>query len=569
MQNTIFHVAANETLGVVRDFANAKTIAAPTLVRGVEVCLKMRLFAKREGMEPYPIESLADIATWQWAMDNDFSESTTYKLVGDNANIAVSQVTENFDGEEHTYTEISIPMPGMNTVELSTWLGSEKTRNGLHGELLGIDVHGRHVFILQVENFTVRNRITSAGNPTDIPSEYMTIPQIEALFCAKLEVQLSEDGGEWTTVEPEAGVESSQNYRWYRFRNSSVGSVWSDALPLLIGPRGYTGTLHVGTVTQEEVARVENVGTEHDAVFDFGLPKGDKGDAATITVGTVTTTPAGTSATITNAGTANDAVFNFTVPKGDKGDKGNTGNAATFTLGDVMTGQPGTDVIMSNSGNSYAAILNFTIPRGEKGEKGDRSTVQTGTTTTGLPGTQASVINTGTEQNAVFSFTIPRGDQGECSYLYTAWAWDANGTGFSLTPTPDRKYRAETFLTEHRPVTEADFAGSTWVKCLGDDGATIGAVAVTDTTTIVPGVSRIVFENATVRLGSENEAIISFPAAGVSPDEAFNSFFMIREELVSQRSGGGSSGGNVGIIQNSAIVYNEPSATDNTQSTWY
>jgi len=313
MQNTIFHVAANETLGVVRDFANAKTISAPTLVRGVEVCLKMRLFAKREGMEPYPIELFDGIATWQWAMDNDFSESTTYKLVGDNANIAVSQVTENFDGEEHTYTEISIPMPGMNTVELSTWLGSEKTRNGLHGELLGIDVHGRHVFILQVENFTVRNRITSAGNPTDIPSEYMTIPQIEALFCAKLEVQLSEDGGEWTTVEPEAGVESSQNYRWYRFRNSSVGSVWSDALPLLIGPRGYTGTLHVGTVTQEEVARVENVGTEHDAVFDFGLPKGDKGDAATITVGTVTTTPAGTSATITNAGTANDAVFNFTV----------------------------------------------------------------------------------------------------------------------------------------------------------------------------------------------------------------------------------------------------------------
>jgi len=30
MQNTIFHVAANETLGVVRDFANAKSATPPT-----------------------------------------------------------------------------------------------------------------------------------------------------------------------------------------------------------------------------------------------------------------------------------------------------------------------------------------------------------------------------------------------------------------------------------------------------------------------------------------------------------------------------------------------------------
>ena len=45
MQNTIFYVAANETLGVVRDYANAKTATPPTLMRGVEACLKMRLFA--------------------------------------------------------------------------------------------------------------------------------------------------------------------------------------------------------------------------------------------------------------------------------------------------------------------------------------------------------------------------------------------------------------------------------------------------------------------------------------------------------------------------------------------
>ena len=35
MQYTIFYVAAYETLGVVRDNANAKNATAPTLVRGV------------------------------------------------------------------------------------------------------------------------------------------------------------------------------------------------------------------------------------------------------------------------------------------------------------------------------------------------------------------------------------------------------------------------------------------------------------------------------------------------------------------------------------------------------
>lgn len=33
MQETIFYVAAGETLGSVRDFANAKSASPPTLVR--------------------------------------------------------------------------------------------------------------------------------------------------------------------------------------------------------------------------------------------------------------------------------------------------------------------------------------------------------------------------------------------------------------------------------------------------------------------------------------------------------------------------------------------------------
>lgn len=50
--------------------------------------------------------------------------------------------------------------------------------------------------------------------------------------------------------------------------------------------------------------------------------KGDKGDAATIQVGTVETLEPNQKATITNAGTANNAIFNFGIPKGAKGEPG-------------------------------------------------------------------------------------------------------------------------------------------------------------------------------------------------------------------------------------------------------
>lgn len=66
MQETIFYVAAGETLGAVRDFANAKSAAPPTLVRGVSALLRMRLSAHRDGLEPYPLEALDGIVRWQW-----------------------------------------------------------------------------------------------------------------------------------------------------------------------------------------------------------------------------------------------------------------------------------------------------------------------------------------------------------------------------------------------------------------------------------------------------------------------------------------------------------------------
>ena len=166
------------------------------------------------------------------------------------------------------------------------------------------------------------------------------------------------------------------------------------------GGSGTAATITVGEVTTGDEASVTNSGTSTNAVFDFVLPKGDKGDpgqdgadgaAATIVVGNVTTGDAGTDVQVTNSGTTNEAVFDFVIPKGEKGDKGDQGEQgpvgadgapgadgadATIEIGDVTTVDSTEQAVVENVGTATAAILNFSIPKGEKGDKGDPFTIK-------------------------------------------------------------------------------------------------------------------------------------------------------------------------------------------------
>lgn len=104
----------------------------------------------------------------------------------------------------------------------------------------------------------------------------------------------------------------------------------------------------------------------------------------------------------------------------------------------------------------------------------------------------ASVTASGDNTAKVFSFSfgIPKGTDGQngtdgvSSYTYVAYASDASGTGFSLTPTNALKYRAEIHTTTAIETPDVDdFTGATWVKYIGDDGAGAGDMtkAVYDT----------------------------------------------------------------------------------------
>ena len=236
MQNVKFYVAAPQTLGTVRDYANAKNESAPTLVRGCEVELKMRLFANSEGTAPYPMEQLDGIVSWQWAMDRDFNEATSYILEADHAHISASSVRDEVDGTEIEYTEISIPISNMNTEELVAWLETSASRNQLHGELIGFDAQGRQVFVLQVENFTIRNRITSLGTPTPIVPDYLTAAQVRSLIAAGIQLQFSENGTQWHDAQTDKD-------HFYRMRSASdENAAWSEAVRMIPGPRGEKGS---------------------------------------------------------------------------------------------------------------------------------------------------------------------------------------------------------------------------------------------------------------------------------------------------------------------------------------
>ena len=221
---------------------------------------------------------------------------------------------------------------------------------------------------------------------------------------------------------------------------------------------------------------------------------------------------------------------------------GPRGIAGTIEVGTVTTGAAGTQAEVANSGDEHDAVLDFKIPQGARG---NAATVRVGSVEMVATDDPPEVTNSGTATDAVFNFKIPRGPTGATgheAYLYVAYAENTDGRGFSLLPAASRKYRAE--IQTDAPIdtpTLADFAGASWQKYLGDDSTVYGDVLVADADTSVAQVSRIVFENATIRQGIAGEVIVRFKEAGVTVDE-MNRYATIngRTRLSSWTNGGGS-----------------------------
>ncbi|MGE4300805.1 MAG: hypothetical protein AB7F40_04290 [Victivallaceae bacterium] len=243
MQNIVMYVAADQALGTVKDFAGAKPATAPVMVLGSKAMLRMRLFSDADGDTAYDIGLFAGIVSWQFVMDADYDASTTHKVVADNADISVATVTATVSDSERTYTEVAIPISNLNSTELQAALGTAKTY-GLNSELCGYDSAGDLVFVLQVEGFTIRNRIVGVDDPTDPDPAYLNAEQVRALIASGVALQYSVDGStDWHNTQASGDL-------YIRFRSaSSETAAWSGAIALIQGAAGSDGADGVSSYT--------------------------------------------------------------------------------------------------------------------------------------------------------------------------------------------------------------------------------------------------------------------------------------------------------------------------------
>jgi len=308
MQTVKMYLRATSVKATLVDEWNQTVSTLPALTRGLRAELVLKLLD--ENGEAFPPERL-DYASWDFAVANDWDTATTPQL-------RVSEGIEVVDGD------IRIPLTETNTEELVAALGkSEQATFGC--ELAGFTAGETNPEFLIQFDIIVRNRRADAGTgrPEPVGDGSYTAAQIRALFAASMAVQLSDDGEDWYDADP--GGETPDTARWYRFRNALVGDGWSDAIPLIPGPRGLRSTVSVGrveTLAGGGTAKVTNVGDEHDAVFDFEIPQGLTGAAATVAVGTVEMVASDRPAEVHNSGTASAAVLDFKIPKGPTGETG-------------------------------------------------------------------------------------------------------------------------------------------------------------------------------------------------------------------------------------------------------
>ena len=146
------------------------------------------------------------------------------------------------------------------------------------------------------------------------------------------------------------------------------------------GDTGLTPDLQIGTVStlpagSSAIAAI--TGTDEQPILNLGIPQGIKGDTGDqgetgltpdLSVGTVSTLPAESSATVTITGTDEDPVLNFGIPQGVKGDKGDTGATPDLTIGTVSTLPAGSSATATITGTPEDPVLNLGIPKGDAGE---------------------------------------------------------------------------------------------------------------------------------------------------------------------------------------------------------
>lgn len=143
-----------------------------------------------------------------------------------------------------------------------------------------------------------------------------------------------------------------------------TASAWTSANPVLM-----EGEMGVETDTLKVKLGDGSTAWNSLTYFTQGAT-GATGPANELSIGTVTTGAAGSSASATITGTAPDQTLSLTIPRGNtgaKGDQGDTGPANTLTIGTVTFGETASATI---TGTAPDQTLNLVLPQGEQGVQG-------------------------------------------------------------------------------------------------------------------------------------------------------------------------------------------------------
>lgn len=191
---------------------------------------------------------------------------------------------------------------------------------------------------------------------------------------------------------------------------------------------------NVATLPTGATATASITGTSPDYALTLGIPqgapgakgdKGDKGDTPTITAGTVSTLPAGASATADMVPTAGGYALNLGLPAGAPGANGKDAPTPTLAVGTVSTGTASASI----TGTAPNYTLNLTLPAGTKGETGNPSAMAL--VGAGRPDTPATLssANQTAMANAALGATFTSTDGAGTG----AWAWVKTPTGWEPT----------------------------------------------------------------------------------------------------------------------------------------
>lgn len=169
----------------------------------------------------------------------------------------------------------------------------------------------------------------------------------------------------------------------------------------------------------------------------------------TISIGTVTGLPPGSTPTVTKSGSTSAPVFSFGLPAGAPGLNGTNGVSPTFSIGTVNTLAPGATATVSITGTFPNKILNLGIPAGQQGlqgvqgntgltgatgsqgipgANGQSPTFSIGTITNLAPGSTPTVTISGTFPNLLLNIGLVRGEVGASGAAATSGAAPVTAT---------------------------------------------------------------------------------------------------------------------------------------------